>query len=72
MLLDLGLTGRGGLQTRLDSFYESLQAWCRTHGESLHMVRLTSDLLGISSRADFPQGHLATMNSCSCFGIYMS
>ena len=57
VLLDFGCAGDGGSQKRLDELYSDVQAWCSWNGQSLHMVRFTSELFGIASSADFPQAH---------------
>ena len=44
----------GGLQTFLDNFHAELRAWCKAAGHYLNMTRMTKDLLGIDTGADFP------------------
>ena len=58
VLLDFDLVERGSQQKRLDSVYAELKEWCSFNGQNLHMIRLTADLLGLASSADYPQALL--------------
>ena len=54
-LCDHGIFGTtGGLPRFLDNFFAELRDWSKATGHYLNMTRLTKDLLGIDTGADFP------------------
>ena len=54
--MDMNFAGRGGQTKRFEFLHQEVLEWCTIRGEYLHMVHFTSDLFGLGSRADFPQG----------------
>ncbi|CAE7945444.1 unnamed protein product [Symbiodinium sp. KB8] len=66
-LTDYEMVGSGQFTKRLDSFFAELQDWCKATGHYLNMVRLTKDLLGIDTGADFPA---VVQGKCVLFAIY--
>ena len=58
-LIDLEVYGAdGSYQDQLDRVYDDLQQFCRTNKLNLHMIRLTRTLIGYTSSAAYPTGHL--------------
>lgn len=53
-MTDYEIVGSGHFPTRLDGFFAELQLWRKATGHYLNMVKLTKDLLGIDTAADYP------------------